>query len=214
MLLVIGVLAGLWEAQRSGAGQVVDAAMLDGTNVLVQMIWGLMPLGEWADERGANLLDGGAAFYDTYTCADGRYVAVGAIEPQFYAALLAGLGLSADDLPDQMDQTHWPATKARFADVFATRARDEWVKIFADTDACVTPVLAFAEVADHPHVAARASVVQHDGQYQAAPAPRFSRTGTTVPTVDRSPHDAAEILAEWTPDDPCAARPPSRTVPG
>src|SRR5699024_3131448 len=101
-----------WEAQRSGQGQVVDAAMIDGASTLVQMIWGLLPLGEWTDEREANLLDGAAPFYDTYTCSDGRHVAVGAIEPQFYSALLAGLGLSASDLPDQMDKSQWPQVKA------------------------------------------------------------------------------------------------------
>ena len=121
MLLVTGVLAALWEAQRSGHGQVVDAAMVDGASLLVQMVWGMLPTGWWTDERGVNLLDGAAPFYDTYTCADGRFVAVGAIEPQFYRALLEGLGLSPEELPEQMDRSRWPEVKARFAEVFATR---------------------------------------------------------------------------------------------
>ena len=197
MLLVTGVLAALWEAQRSGRGQVVDAAMIDGASLLVQMVWGMLPSGWWADERGANLLDGAAPFYDTYTCADGRYVAVGAIEPQFYRALLDGLGLSQDDLPGQLDRSRWPALRARFAETFASRTRDEWAEIFAGTDACVTPVLAFGEVPGHPHVAARGTVVDRDGVVQAAPAPRFSRTPAAVPG---RPHDAgiSEILAGWT----------------
>ena len=155
MLLVVGVLAALWEAQRSGEGQVVDAAMVDGSSLLVQMVWGFLAQKIWTDERGVNLLDGHAPFYDTYTCADGGHVAVGALEPQFYAALLAGLGLADADLPHQLDRDRWPAVKARFAEVFASRTRDEWAEVFAGTDACVTPVLAFGEVADHPHIAAR-----------------------------------------------------------
>ena len=171
--------------------------MIDGASLLVQMVWGLLPGGWWADERGANLLDGAAPFYDTYTCADGRYVAVGAIEPRFYRALLDGLGLAPDELPDQLDRSRWPELKAKFAGIFASRTRDEWAGIFAGTDACVTPVLAFGEVPGHPHVAARGTVVSHDGVVQAAPAPRFSRTAAAVPG---RPHDAdiSEILVGWT----------------
>ena len=171
MLLVVGVLAALWEAQRSGQGQVVDAAMVDGASLLSQMFWGFLAHKIWVDERGVNLLDGAAPFYDTYTCADGRHVAVGAIEPQFYAALLAGLGLADADLPDQHDRERWPQLRERFAAVFATRTRDEWAAAFAGTDACVTPVLAFGEVAAHPHVAARGTIVERDGVAQAAPGP-------------------------------------------
>jgi len=198
MLLVTGVLAALWEAQRSGRGQVVDAAMVDGASLLVQMVWGLMPAGVWADERGVNLLDGAAPFYDTYTCADGKHVAVGAIEPQFYAALLAGLGLAEADLGGQLDRSRWPQVKATFAGVFATRTRDEWAEVFAGTDACVTPVLAFGEVPAHPHMAARGTVVDHDGTLQAAPAPRFSRTATEIPASRPAAAEASEILAGWT----------------
>ncbi|TDB98174.1 CaiB/BaiF CoA-transferase family protein, partial [Actinomadura sp. 7K534] len=181
MLLVIGVLAAVWEAQRSGRGQVVDAAMVDGSALLSQMVWNLLAQDAWADEREANLLDGAAPFYDTYTCADGRHVAVGAIEPQFYAALLEGLGLADAELPAQNDRERWPELKAALAAVFATRTRDDWAKTFADTDACVTPVLSFAEAPGHPHVAARATTVTRDGLTQAAPAPRFSRTPTRLP---------------------------------
>ncbi|TDC55284.1 CoA transferase, partial [Actinomadura sp. KC345] len=174
MLLVVGVLAGVWEAQRSGRGQVVDAAMTDGAALLSQMVWNLLAQDAWADEREVNLLDGAAPFYDTYTCADGRHVAVGAIEPQFYAALLEGLGLADTELPAQDDRERWPELKAVLASVFATRTRDDWAKTFADTDACVTPVLSFSEVPGHPHIAARATTVTRDGLTQAAPAPRFS----------------------------------------
>jgi alpha-methylacyl-CoA racemase len=198
MLLVTGVLAALWEAQRSGQGQVVDAAMVDGASLLVQMVWGLLPAGVWTDERGVNLLDGAAPFYDTYTCADGRHVAVGAIEPQFYRALLEGLELSADELGEQMDRSRWPQVKAKFTEVFATRTRDEWAEVFAATDACVTPVLAFGEVAAHPHMAARGTVVDHDGTMQAAPAPRFSRTSTAIPASRPEQAGVAEILKDWS----------------
>ncbi|WP_433556889.1 CaiB/BaiF CoA transferase family protein [Pseudonocardia xinjiangensis] len=197
MLLVIGVLAALWEAERSGRGQVVDAAMVDGASLLSQMVWGFLAQKTWLDEPGVNLLDGGAPFYDTYTCSDGRHVAVGAIEPQFYAALLAGLGLTDAGLPHQFDRERWPETAERFAGIFATRTRDEWAAAFAGTDACVTPVLAFGEVAEHPHIAARRTIVENDGVAQAAPAPRFSRTPPGLRGAAGSPETADEILADW-----------------
>ncbi|MDN5915167.1 MAG: CoA transferase [Pseudonocardia sp.] len=197
MLLVIGVVSALWEAERSGQGQVVDAAMVDGSSILVQMVWGLLGQGRWNDERDTNLLDGHAPFYDTYTCSDGRHVAVGAIEPQFYAQLLAGLGIDPADLPEQFDPSRWAETSKRFADVFATRSRDEWAEQFAGTDACVTPVLAFGEVAAHPHLAARSTIVTSDGVPQAAPAPRFSRTGTEVAGRGTGPEDVDSVLADW-----------------
>lgn len=198
MLLVIGVMSALWEAQRSGQGQVVDAAMVDGVSVLNQMFWGLLAQKAWIDSPEHNLLDGHAPFYDTYTCSDGRHVAVGAIEPQFYAALLAGLGLADADLPHQFDRDRWVGTKARFTEVFATRTRDEWTAAFEGTDACVTPVLAFGEVADHPHLAARGTVVERDGVAQAAPAPRFSRTVAEVPERAGEPEDVEQVLADWS----------------
>jgi alpha-methylacyl-CoA racemase len=197
MLLVIGVLAAAWEAQRSGQGQVVDAAMVDGASVLVQMVWGLLGQGMWRDEREVNLLDGSAPFYDTYTCADGQHVAVGAIEPQFYAALLAGLDLTDADLPNQFDQSAWPALKQRFTEVFAGRTRDEWAKVFDGTDACVTPVLAFGEVAAHPHLAARGTIIERGGVAQAAPAPRFSRTPSTATNGRTAPEPVEAVLSDW-----------------
>jgi alpha-methylacyl-CoA racemase len=172
--------------------------MVDGASLLSQMFWGFLAHKIWVDERGANLLDGAAPFYDTYTCADGRHVAVGAIEPQFYAALLAGLGLADAGLPGQHDREHWPQVKERFAAVFATRTRDEWAAAFEGTDACVTPVLAFGEVAGHPHVAARATIVERDGIAQAAPAPRFSRTAAETPRRAREPEPVEAVLADWS----------------
>jgi alpha-methylacyl-CoA racemase len=197
MLLLVGVLAALWDAARTGEGQVVDAAMVDGTSLLSQMIWTLLGQGAWIDERGANLLDGHAPFYDTYTCADGRHVAVGALEPQFYTALLRGLGLQDEKLPQQYDRAGWPTLRAKFTEVFATRERDVWARQFAETDACVTPVLSFAEAARHPHLAARSTIVAPDGLRQAAPAPRFSRTPADVPPLNELVEDVDVVLADW-----------------
>ena len=198
MFLVMGVLAALWERERSGTGQVVDAAMVDGVSALAQMFWSFRACGLWSDARGTNLLDSGAPFYDTYACSDGRYVAVGALEPQFYAALLDGLGLADAGLPDRSDPATWPVLRQRFAEVIASRSRDEWVAVFDGTDACVAPVLSFAEVPDHPHIAARRTVVTLGGVPQAAPAPRFSRTTPDLPTLPPQPGaDPAAILADW-----------------
>ncbi len=198
MFLIVGVLAALWERERSGVGQVIDAAMLDGVSVLAQMFWSLRACGLWSDQRGRNLLDSGAPFYDTYLCADGRYVAVGALEPQFYSALLEGLGQSGQSLPGQLDLDGWPVLRERFTEVFASRTRDEWVAIFEGTDACVTPVLSFAEVPTHPHCAARSTVIELEGVPQAAPAPRFSRTAPERPTPPPQPGaDTAAVLADW-----------------
>jgi alpha-methylacyl-CoA racemase len=198
MFLVMGVLAALWERERSGTGQVVDAAMVDGVSALAQMFWSFRACGLWSDARGTNLLDSGAPFYDTYACSDGRYVAVGALEPQFYAALLDGLGLADAGLPDRSDPATWPVLRQRFAEVFASRSRDEWVAVFDGTDACVAPVLSFAEVPDHPHIAARRTVVTLGGVPQAAPAPRFSRTTPNLPTLPpQTGADPAAILTDW-----------------
>jgi alpha-methylacyl-CoA racemase len=197
MLLVVGVVSALWEAQRSGRGQVVDAAMVDGVSLLNQLFWSLLSRDAWIDEPDSNLLDGHAPFYDTYTCADGRFVAVGSIEPQFYAALVTGLDLEAETLPDQMDRDRWPELRARIAEAFAQRTRDEWAAVFGDTDACVTPVLSFAEVDSHPHVAARSTIVTSDGVRQAAPAPRFSRTTTDVPRGASEPEGVDQVLVDW-----------------
>src|SRR5215212_3869 len=132
MFLIVGILSALWERERSGKGQVIDAAMIDGSSVLAQMIWSFHAMGMWTDERGVNMLDTGAPYYDTYTCADGRYVAVGAIEPQFFAELLSKLGLDAAELPDQNDVNRWPELRARLTEVFASQDRDHWTKVFAD----------------------------------------------------------------------------------
>jgi alpha-methylacyl-CoA racemase len=198
MLLVVGILAALHERGTSGQGQVVDAAMVDGASLLSQMFWSLRGAGVWGDEREANLLDGGAPFYRTYRCADGGFMAVGALEPQFYALLLDGLGLADADLPAQGDRSGWPVLLARFTEVFASKPRDEWAAVFADSDACVTPVLSWAEAGDHPHLSARNTLIELGGVTQAAPAPRFSRTPATTPTPPPAPGaDTDAVLADW-----------------
>jgi alpha-methylacyl-CoA racemase len=200
MLLVIGVLAALYEARGSGVGQVVDTAMVDGASILAQMVWSMLGQKIWQDTPSSNMLDGYAPFYDTYTCADGRFMAVGAIEPQFYAQLLEGLGIDPSELPPQMDIPSWPAIKARFTEVFKTRTRDEWAAIFEGTDACTTPVLAFGEVAAHPHIAARSTIVSPEDVPQAAPAPRFSRTATELPGLPTDVESVDQVLTDWSRD--------------
>jgi alpha-methylacyl-CoA racemase len=198
MLLVIGILAALTERQGSGQGQVVDAAMVDGTSLLTQLFWSLRSAGAWTEDRAANLLDGGAPFYRTYRCADDRFVAVGALEPRFYAELLRGLGLDSEDLPAQLDRSGWPTLRERFTSVFASKPRDEWAAMFADVDACVTPVLTFSEAPDHPHLAARNTLLKVDGVIQAAPAPRFSRTPAEAPTAPPVPgSDTDAVFDAW-----------------
>lgn len=197
MYVVTGVLAALWEAQRSGVGQVVDIAIVDGVTHLSQMIWAMRHRGEWSDRRASNLTDGGAPFYDTYECADGEFVAVGAVEPAFYANLLDGLGLADADLPAQYDVPSWPLLRARLAAAIATRTRDEWEARFAGRDACLTPVLSYAEAAAHPQVGGRGSLVSPGGITQSAPHPRFSRTPAPVPAPERDPEDASAVLADW-----------------
>lgn len=198
VFLVMGVLAALLERGRSGQGQVVDAAIVDGASALLQVFWGMRAAGNWSDTPAANLIDSGAPFYDTYACADGKYVAVGSLEPQFYAALLAGLGLDGEDLPAQNDQAGWPVLRARFTEVFMTRSRDVWAELFDGKDACVTPVLSFAEAAEFPHLAERATLIEIDGVTQAAPAPRFSRSTLGVPRAPAiEPTPVATVLRGW-----------------
>jgi alpha-methylacyl-CoA racemase len=198
MLLAFGVVAALVEAARSGRGQVVDAAMVDGAASLMSMIFAFRQFGMWREERGTNILDSGAHFYEVYETADGRYFAVGAIEPKFYAALLEGLGLAGEDLPDQMDRQQWPAMKARFAAAFRTRTRDEWAGIFEGTDACAAPVLSPWEAHHHPHNEARGSFVEVEGIVQPAPVPRFSRTPAEVRKPPSPPGaDTEPALAAW-----------------
>lgn len=176
MLVLVGIVAALYERDQSGRGQVIDAAMVDGACLLSQMAWTMKSIGTLQDERESFLLDGAAPFYRTYETADGKYMAVGAIEPQFYAQLLAGLGLSPDALHPQMDRSGFPAMHALFAERFAGKTREEWTEIFAGTDACVTPVLTWSEAALSKHLRARETIVTRNGADQAAPAPRFSRT--------------------------------------
>ena len=200
MFLAFGVVCGLLEAQRSGQGQVVDAAMVDGTATLMTMFWFMSQAGVHdASRRGVNLLDTGAHFYDVYECADGEYVSIGSIEPQFYAELLRLTGLTDDpEFRNQMDQDHWPHLKERLAAVFKDKTRDEWCAIMEHTDVCFAPVLRMDEARQHPHNVARGTFVERDGMTQPAPAPRFSRT---VPAIERSPaHDGqhtVEVLRDW-----------------
>jgi len=198
MMCVTGILAALWERERSGEGQVIDVAMVDGASVLLQMVWSMLGSGQWRDTPASNALDTGAPYYDTYQCADGRYVAVGAIEPQFYAELLDGLGLAAAELPAQHDVSGWPKLREAFGAAFASRTRDEWAAAFAGRDACVTPVLSFGEVPGHPHMAARGTIIEVDGVRQAAPAPRFSRTVPDAPASPPAPGaDTDAVLRDW-----------------
>jgi alpha-methylacyl-CoA racemase len=197
MLLAFGMVCGLLEAQRSGTGQVVDAAMVDGAALLFGGIFGMHAAGLWKDERGANLLDSGAPCYDVYETSDGKYVSVGSLEPQFYALLVEKLGLAGEDLPAQLDQKTWPAMKERFAAVFRTRTRDEWCRIMEGTDICFAPVLSIAEAPAHAHAKARAAYVDVEGVTQPAPAPRFSRTPPSPPsaTPKRGTH-TDQVLGE------------------
>jgi alpha-methylacyl-CoA racemase len=178
MLVLLGIVVALYERERSGIGQVVDAAMVDGVSLLAQMMWTMKSTGALRDERESFLLDGGAPFYRCYATSDGKYVAVGAIEPQFFAELLSGLGLSPDEVPGQLDIGSYQRMYDVFAERFASRTRDEWTQVFAGTDACVTPVLTWREAGADPHLRARSTVITAHGVEQAAPAPRFSRTPT------------------------------------
>ncbi|MGW4124809.1 CaiB/BaiF CoA transferase family protein [Nocardia sp. NPDC004711] len=183
MFLVTGVLAALWERVHSGRGQVIDAAIVDGTGVLAQILWSFRGMGTWFSGRGVNLLDGSVPFYDTYECADGGYVAVGCLEPQFFATMVRGLGLKVEELPAQWDRARWDEMRTVLTAAFSSRGRDEWCVVFEGTDACVTPVLSFEEALDHPHLKARNAFLRVGGVDQAAPAPRFSRTPARVPEV-------------------------------
>ena len=186
MLLAFGMLAGILSARATGRGQVIDCAMTEGSALLMTMIWGFRNTIGWRDERGANLLDSGAHFYDSYACADGRFVALGAIEPQFYAAFRARAGIADDSAYDmQMDRDRWPALKDRLAALFLTKPRDAWIALMDDADACLAPVLSFAEAPAHPHNIARGSFTELAGIVQPAPAPRFSATPAPPPRLAR-----------------------------
>jgi alpha-methylacyl-CoA racemase len=181
MLLAVGILAALFERRTSGRGQVVDAAMVDGAALLMTMIHEQRAQGFWRPERGANYIDTGGHFYDTYETADGRYVAIGAIEDQFYARLLEALGLDREDLPDQWDRSRWPELRERFAAVFRSRTRDEWCRLLEGTETCFAPVLDLEEAPRHPHLVARQTFMELDGAVVPAPAPRFGRTPGPAP---------------------------------
>jgi alpha-methylacyl-CoA racemase len=197
MLLVVGVLAALFERSSSGRGQVVDAAMVDGASLLATMFFELLASGGWSTRRGDNLLDGGAPFYATYETADGRFMSVGALEAQFYAELVTVLGLEVDPAR-QHDRATWPELRRLLAEAFTQRTRDEWAAIFAGRDACVAPVLTFEEARDHEHNRARGAHVDVGGVWQPAPAPRFSRTPGGTPREASEPgQGAVEALRDW-----------------
>jgi alpha-methylacyl-CoA racemase len=198
MLLAFGVACALVERAASGKGQVVDAAMVDGAASLMTMIHGMRQLGFWRDERGTNLLDTGAHFYDTFETADGKYVSIGSIEPQFYAELLEKTGLSGEDLPKQMDREQWPAMKTRMEAIFKSKTREQWCEIMEGSDVCFAPVLSMEEAPRHPHIAARNTFVTVAGKLQPAPSPRFSRTEAEIQRPPPQPgQHTDESLTDW-----------------
>jgi alpha-methylacyl-CoA racemase len=198
LLLAFGLVCALLEASRSGQGQVVDAAMVDGAAVLSTMIHAFVAMGIWQDNPGHNMLDTGAHFYEVYETADGKFMAIGAIEHQFYAELIDRTGLKDEELPFQMDREQWPSLKERFAALFKTKTRDEWQSILEGTDACAVPVLSMTEAPNHPHNVARQTFVVRDGVTQPAPAPRFSRTTADIGAAPPAPgQHTAEALGDW-----------------
>jgi alpha-methylacyl-CoA racemase len=198
MLLAFGIACALVEARSSGKGQVVDAAMVDGAAVLMNIFHGMRQAGFWSEERGTNLLDTGAHFYDVYETKDGKYVSIGSIEPQFYAELLQKTGLEGVQLPHQMDRTKWAELKERLRGIFKTKTRDAWCEIMEGSDVCFAPVLSLWEAPEHPHIKARNTFVSVAGAQQAAPAPRFSRTPGEIsrPPAHAGQH-TDEALADW-----------------
>lgn len=195
--LVMGVLAAVYEASRSGRGQVVDAAIVDGASSLTALLHGMMAAGMWRDQPASNAFDSGTPWYDVYEASDGKYVAVGAIEPAFYAALMHTLGLEIDEA-ERSDPKRWPQLRTRIAAVFATRTRDDWAETFAGTDACVAPVLSLTEAPEHRHLAARRTFIDVDGIPQPAPAPRFSRTPAAMPTApEHAGAQTRKALSDW-----------------
>jgi len=199
MLLAFGVVCAMLESARSGKGQVVDAAMVDGAALLAAMMHGMRASGMWRPERGTNLLDTGAWFYDAYETADGKYISIGSIEPQFLAELVRITGLDAEGpLPHQMDRDAWPAMKRRVGDLIKTKTRDEWCELLEATDACFAPVLSPEEAAVHPHNVERGTFTERDGVVQPAPAPRFSRTPAEIAGSPARPGEHTDsVLAEW-----------------
>jgi alpha-methylacyl-CoA racemase len=199
MLMAFGVMCALFEARRSGKGQVVDVAMTDGTALLSSMIYGLKAAGGWSNQRGENLLDGGAHFYGTYACADGKFISIGSLEPKFYGLLLELCGIADPAFEAQLDTDSWPMLKNRLADVFRTKTRPEWCALLEGTDVCFAPVLDWDEAPQHMHNRARETFLNIDGVVQPAPAPRFSRTPAAVPRAPASvpgAHSEA-LLRDW-----------------
>ena len=207
LYLVVGLLAAAMEARQSGRGQTIDVAMIDGVTHLMSAFQAYRQQGSWTGRRGDNIVDGGAPFYGSYATSDGKFVAVGAIEPQFYARLLKVMRIDGEHLPDQNDRTAWPEMRKRFANVFATRTRDEWVAAAAGRDACLAPVLTIDEAPLHPQMLTRDVYAQFDGVRHPSPAPRFSRTPSTLRTPTPAPgRDSRQALAEWgIPPDQVAA---------
>lgn len=197
MMLAFGMVCALLEAKQSGKGQVVDTAMVDGAATLMAMFYSMNAAGIWRDERGTNLLDGGAHFYDTYETGDGKYISLGSIEPQFYALLIEKAGLDSEQFAAQMDRTRWPEYKETMTQVFKTKTRDEWCELMEGSDVCFAPVLSLGEVAQHPHNQHRGTFVELDGVVQPAPAPRFSRTEASLTHSSRAPgEDTRQVLGD------------------
>jgi alpha-methylacyl-CoA racemase len=198
LYLAMGILAAIYERQHSGRGQVIDAAMVDGASSLMTLTYGLLAAGAWRDEREANLLDGGAPWYGTYACADGKYIAIGALESKFFVQLMRSIGIDPARFPDHMDRTCWPEIRATLTETLRTKCRDEWCALVVDQDCCVAPVLTMSEAPGHPHMAARQNFVEVDNLIQPGPAPRFSRTRGAI---RRGPpargEDGNEALREW-----------------
>jgi alpha-methylacyl-CoA racemase len=195
LYLVVGVLAALLEARTSGKGQVVDAAMCDGAASLMSMFFDFAAIGRWIEGRESNFIDGGAHFYGVYECACGNFISIGSIEPQFYALLRQLAGLSEQAFDAQMDRASWPALRQKLVEFFKSKTREEWCKIMEGTDVCFAPVLTMAEAPLHPHMAARRTFVNRHGVTQPAPAPRFSRTPSTI--REPATTDIASLIGEW-----------------
>ena len=203
MFMAFGVVCGILEARASGKGQVLDVAMVDGTAILMSMMWGLKKIGFWNEQLGVNMLDTGAPFYDTYETKDGKYVSIGSLEPQFFAELINRLGLADEfELAQQMDRTVFPKLRARLTELFKTKTRDEWDELLLGTDACYAPVLTMSEATEAEHIKARNTIIERNGVHQPAPAPRFSRT---APEVERDApwpgQHTDEALRDWGLDD-------------
>jgi alpha-methylacyl-CoA racemase len=195
MVLALGILAAMLEAQKSGNGQVIDTAMVDGAALLMSMFYSMSAIGAHGPERGTNLLDTGAHFYDTYETSDGEYISLGSIEPQFYALLVEKAGLDPEEFSAQMDRSRWPEYKDKITAVFKTKSRDEWCEIMEGTDVCFAPVLSMTEAAEHPHNKTRGTFAELDGVLQPSPAPRFSRTSPSLSHGSRAPgEDTSEVL--------------------